>query len=85
VIITHGLIKKTAKTPVRDLERASKIMKRYLKFKSKSKMKKVTKEPKNRRQSRMQTVELDEITDKYIGKKGTSGRRHLSMSYDWIY
>ncbi len=30
VIITHGLIKKTAKTPVRDLERASKIMKRYL-------------------------------------------------------
>jgi phage-related protein len=30
VIITHGLIKKTAKTPVRDLERASKIMKRYI-------------------------------------------------------
>ena len=37
-------------------------------------MKKVTKKPEKRRHSRMQTVGLDEITDKYIGKKGTSGR-----------
>lgn len=37
VVITHGLIKKTAKTPVRDLEKASKIMNHYLKSKVQSK------------------------------------------------
>lgn len=37
VIITHGLIKKTAKIPISDLEKASKIMKRYLNSKVKLK------------------------------------------------
>lgn len=37
VIITHGLIKKTAKTPNSDLKKALKIMKHYLNLKAKSK------------------------------------------------
>lgn len=37
-------------------------------------MKKETKKPVKRSHSRMQTVGLDEITDRYIGKKGTPGR-----------
>lgn len=37
VISTHGLIKKTAKTPLSDLEKAERLRQKYFDFKSKKK------------------------------------------------
>ncbi len=59
IITTHGFIKKTQKTPVKEIDRAEYIRKEYYKQKINDQMKFYT---------------LEEITDKHIGKIGTPAR-----------
>lgn len=33
----------------------------------------------------MKTISLDELTNKYIGEKGTPKRDRFETNYDWIY
>ena len=62
VISTHGHIKKTDKTPKGEIEHADKIREMYFNEK---------------KQEKMKTYKLEDLTDKYIGKKGTKEREEF--------
>jgi hypothetical protein len=58
VISTHGLIKKTDKTPKGEIEKAERLRIKYFTDKTR----------------KMKTYSLEELTDKHIGRKGTKKR-----------
>lgn len=61
VISTHGLIKKTDRIPKREIEKAERLRQKYF----------------NEKNRNMKTYSLEELTDNYIGKKGTKKRDEL--------
>lgn len=69
VLATHGLIKKTGKTPLSELDKAEKIRQQYFDKKN---------SPMHTKK-KMKTVSLDKMIDKHIGKIGTAPRNSFEQ------
>ncbi len=72
MISTHGLIKKTDKIPKAEIEKAERLREKY--FNDKNKQNEIIRFHLTFKSNKMKTYSLDELTDKYIGKKSTPKR-----------
>ena len=65
VIVTHGIVKKTQKTPSKDIAKAEEVRKEYLKTRDNSIM------------EQMKLIPADDMKDKLWGKRGTPEREAM--------